>query len=84
MDLLAKFLSRKFLVSVGTTAGAMVLGKFVAPDLLPMISPYLWAGVGIAALYVLVEGVPDAIERVVKARADLIRAQADYLRAQKE
>ena len=76
LELLGKFASRKFLISAGATAGAMVLANLLRPEILDKVSPYIWAGIAIAGLYVVVEGVPDAVERIIRAVADLTRARA--------
>jgi len=76
LDLAGKLFSRKFLISAGATAGAMVLGNLLMPEVLDRVGPYIWAGIAIAAVYVLVEGIPDAVVRIMSASAQLIRARA--------
>jgi len=73
---LGKFTSRKFLLSTGFTIAAMVLAS-AAPELIRAASPFLWAAFGIVVFYVVVEGVPDAIERVIFALVARKRAELE-------
>lgn len=57
LNRLPAFLSRKFLLAL--LAGAILPQIGGAVD---QLGPYLWAGIGLVALYIVVEGTRDIIE----------------------